>query len=402
MFEWTLMKRLIWIKAAIISGAASLYETVTGAIVSFVALHAKALKKLVVNIEPVQDLHGYDAPWPPGGGKNKMYRLDSVLPLSGNDVTVSADGADGVKLTGTATSTIGFNVFEFAVENGKTYTVSFGMTTISGVYVNLPKFSNGTNVGNLGGITVGSPQFSFTCDGTFDHVRGRVTIDGGVNTNGIVIKVQAEEGSAASAWSPYANECPISGWTGADVWNETTYDPTADPSLQISWQDEAGTVYGGTVTVKQDDSVDLVADRAILTNAFLSSSATYENAGNGRFVLTENVAKLPSVTSTTYVDPKLIASALQTSSQSDLASNITKIGIAHWWGTRIGFATGDPNITNSTAFKQWLADNGSDVVYPLAEPVTYHLDSITQLSTVVGTNNIWADAGDVEVTYYAK
>ena len=33
------------------------------------------VKKLVAQIEPVQDLHGYDHPWPAGGSKNKLPDL---------------------------------------------------------------------------------------------------------------------------------------------------------------------------------------------------------------------------------------------------------------------------------------------------------------------------------------
>ena len=48
------------------------WATVSGAIASFTTPFAYPLKKLVAQINPVQDLHGYDAPWPAGGGKNKF------------------------------------------------------------------------------------------------------------------------------------------------------------------------------------------------------------------------------------------------------------------------------------------------------------------------------------------
>ena len=39
-------------------------------VVTFNTDMAVPLKKLKVSVEPVQDLHGYDHPWPAGGGIN--------------------------------------------------------------------------------------------------------------------------------------------------------------------------------------------------------------------------------------------------------------------------------------------------------------------------------------------
>ena len=45
-------------------------KTVRGAIVHITDALAEPARKLTAYIEPLQDLHGYDAPWPAGGGKN--------------------------------------------------------------------------------------------------------------------------------------------------------------------------------------------------------------------------------------------------------------------------------------------------------------------------------------------
>jgi len=44
---------------------------------------------------------------------------------------------------------------------------------------------------------------------------------------------------------------------------------------------------------------------------------------------------------------------------------------------------------------------GAQVVYELAEPVSYQLANIGQLKTFLGMNNIWCDTGDVTITYGA-
>ena len=48
----------------------------------------------------------------------------------------------------------------------------------------------------------------------------------------------------------------------------------------------------------------------------------------------------------------------------------------------------------------YAAGTPLEVVYELATPLTYHFDNVGQLTTLLGTNNIWATTGDVTVEYY--
>jgi hypothetical protein len=66
------------------------------------------------------------------------------------------------------------------------------------------------------------------------------------------------------------------------------------------------------------------------------------------------------------------------------------------------FAIGVYETMGSTLadFKSYLATNNLQVVYPLATPITIDLTP-QQMTTLLGTNNVWSDAGDVEVTYKA-
>ena len=56
------------------------------------------------------------------------------------------------------------------------------------------------------------------------------------------------------------------------------------------------------------------------------------------------------------------------------------------------------SVTSLADFKTWLASNNLQVVYPLATPQTYQLTP-TEVQTLLGENNVWADSGDVEITY---
>lgn len=57
-------------------------------------------------------------------------------------------------------------------------------------------------------------------------------------------------------------------------------------------------------------------------------------------------------------------------------------------------------INNVADFKTWLSSHNMQIVYPLATPQTYQLTP-TEVSTLLGENNVWADSGAVEVTYRA-
>ena len=49
------------------------------------------INSLISNIKPVQDLHGYDSPWPAGGGVNKLSCPPSFTQTS-NGITLTSDG----------------------------------------------------------------------------------------------------------------------------------------------------------------------------------------------------------------------------------------------------------------------------------------------------------------------
>ena len=55
-------------------------------------------------------------------------------------------------------------------------------------------------------------------------------------------------------------------------------------------------------------------------------------------------------------------------------------------------------INNVADFKTWLSSHNMQIVYPLATAQTYTLTG-QEVSTLLGENNVWADSGDVEITY---
>ena len=176
-------------------------DSASGAIASFLdGAEDIPLKSLIVDIEPVQDLHGQDAPYPAGGGKNK-FDVDAwiALPRQTNwysvvDDVVSVNANDGSVITN--------RTLQF--KPNTQYTISFTNPSACRVFD-----ESGNTILQTGSLTSGS--FTTT-------ESGLIAIKFYGSTYPTVIgKVQIEEGSTATAWSPYENLCPISGWTEVDV-----------------------------------------------------------------------------------------------------------------------------------------------------------------------------------------
>lgn len=158
-----------------------------------------------VKIEPVQDLHGYDHPWPAGGGKN-------LLDLSGYDAwrdyainsdgTITVNGSDGGAWDNRPTIPL----------KAGTYTVSYSATSGNLRY----KTSEDNYTEEF--TTAVSKTFTLTADGGIKFKFGL-----GASAYPITVKAQLESGSTATAWTPYSNICPITGWDGVQVWNDPVH-----------------------------------------------------------------------------------------------------------------------------------------------------------------------------------
>jgi len=170
----------------------------------------------------VQDLHGYDHPWPAGGGKNLF------------DITNVFDGSDYTFTNGTGTIsrpyTTGGRVIQYtdgiSIPSGSTVTISAdvmltqdGSDTYKLVSIGL-KDNAGT-----GGYT--RNDVIMNAFNTWQRISSTVTAPS--NTNWVAIQpraeghtlyfknIQIELASTATDYAPYSNICPITGWTGAKM-----------------------------------------------------------------------------------------------------------------------------------------------------------------------------------------
>lgn len=186
----------------------SKYITKEGEIVTFYdAIGDREIYNITASITPVQDLNGYDNPWPAGGGKNKLPTITSTTTLNGVTWTPNADGTIKVNGTATANSVIDLGRNVLTLPAG-TYTTNQG---VANQYdVNVFRLVNGSGVIHA----QGGGTFTLTEESS---IFVRFAVLTGVTVNNVIIQPMLESGSARTSFAPYSNICPITGWTGATV-----------------------------------------------------------------------------------------------------------------------------------------------------------------------------------------
>ena len=186
--------------------------------------------------------------------------------------------------------------------------------------------------------------------------------------------IQLEEGSSATAYEPFG----------------TVY--------SVSWSDEAGTVYGGHFVVNEDGSVDLTVawggdDMSNLPWAYITSGSNpfFRAAVSGIAEGAIGVVKAKTSIFKPYNSQAITGTSTAAGYVPD---NAITVGSGGYAGNVIAK---DYAITSVEDFI--TAVTGQTIIYELATPQTYHLDSIGQITTLLGQNNIWSNTGDISVKY---
>lgn len=218
----------------VVTAAVSSTKTATGNPVTLTDAAEINAEEVVAEIEPIQDLHGYDHPWVGGAGKNK-------LPMTLNGVKAS-----------NATGTWSGNTYAI---NGGTITVStdndgnITVITVNGTFNAQVEFklTNPSNLDNsfYGYILNGSPAYpnsdiallvSYIENGVWkgeqlSYNEADTTINQSFST--IIFSIYVKSGTSVTnkafypmlrlstetdpTFAPYTNICPISGLTSVDV-----------------------------------------------------------------------------------------------------------------------------------------------------------------------------------------
>lgn len=396
-------------------------KTIKAAIVHITDALAKPVKRLIAYINPVQDLHGYEHPWPAGGGANiwdeewvngYWSATTGRLVLAPTSRTIASKNKIPVQGNTQYYCLLQYlTVFQFDGQGNFTSSSVSGLFTTNADTVEIA-FHKGT-------------YFPESGDKVYNH-------DIAINYPATVM-----------TYSPYSNICPISGWTGVNVtrtgfnqWDEevvqnkriaqTTgqqqqsitrdsfcsknYMPCLpnmplyvySPILvNIYWYDADKnyiTYFGRCQNLKlkapseaaffkidsRDNSDGIYRNNICINLSDPAKNGTYEPG---------HVVTIPiswqSSAGTVYGGTLDVTTGVLTVNMANIASYDGETLPGEWISDRDVYAAGTTPTT------------GAQVVYKLATPQTYQLTP-TEVTTLLGQNNIWHDAnGETEVTYMA-
>lgn len=185
-----------------------------------------------------------------------------------------------------------------------------------------------------------------------------------------------------------SNPRPIVGYTGMTIHRADNENPhVVDTTYPVTWQTEAGTVYGGYFN---SDTGVLTVTWKIIDMGNLSWSYDVNNLKFGTTIS-------DMVNSSGYNQPSpLICSSYNVVNQAGQGSTVADKSIYVQDNVNKKVWCVDNDYTDATAFT--TAVTGQKLVYELATPLTYTLTA-QEIDTLLGDNNIWCDTGDCEVTY---
>lgn len=353
-------------------------KTASGEVVTFevaddAAANYTQFKSLVADIEPQQDLNGYDHPWVGGAGKNKLYIAPQTLTSNGITWTVNADGT--ITATGTLTATNSAVYINVTVPTGSYKFNGSGTGSANSTY-----YAQVVDGSNWYDPDYGNRDVDVTISST--NVRVYFNMRTNPPSGGITFKPMLRLASETDAtFEPYSNACPISGWDSVEVVVSPTTSAEDGTTHTATFNE---TVYGGTVDLV---SGVLTVDRAVVDLGTLNWSIY-----NGKFTSALN----PEPLRETYGAINMLCSIYKTGVYGGSGSQGDG---TVWLSASTSSQTlyvEDSHFVSASEFK--TAMNGVQLVYELAEPRTIQLDPQT-INALVGANNVWANSGDVSLEY---
>ena len=194
-----------------------------------------------------------------------------------------------------------------------------------------------------------------------------------VNANYIRFYMTSEYGDGTS----YGNNISIN-----SLITDSSYYPYVGSTVPISWQTEAGTVYGGELDVTSG-----VLKVNKIGVKVKDLSWTYQSSGL-RFFTSDLASVIKTPADNTQALEGFICETLKTLSANQVFVSEGCIGVASSGNIFLRNTAWDEEQEVISA----IGDNY--IVYPIITPQTYQLTP-TQVSSILGTNNIWADTGNI-------
>lgn len=185
---------------------------------------AQYAKNTHITLEPVQDLHGYDHPWPAGGGKNLIQLTKTLIKannasgqwenntatIKGITTTIIEDG-DGnvtaISLSGTATDLYQFVLPPIvgSISENTELIVSAQNGSANGKYCYYVGYADATGV-----VALNDTQFKLS-DISSAQKNLRFVVWSGTSVNIILYPMIRLASVSDATFVPYSNICPITG-----------------------------------------------------------------------------------------------------------------------------------------------------------------------------------------------
>ena len=328
-------------------------DTASGAVASFSdGADGIPLKSLVIDINPVQSGSGDPSP-------------DNVRPISGwSEVNVQRTG---VNLWNGLNYTSGLYLTDTGVRNVNT---SYGHTDY------IPVAPDSTYY--VSGISGSNPSICW-----YDNSKNFI---GGEKNNSETSKFISMPSNAHFIRVSFLLDNVDTLMVNYPA-TDHDYHPYSGQSINIQL---GQTVYGGTLDVVS----------GVLTVDYEHLLFDGSEGWNLQSINSHGIANFNLTASTPgYTTPvDLICNRL--SLQTSIIAETTTEGIMPAGGVNIYVRLNSSKASTVAEFKQWLASNNVEVVYKIRTPLTIQLTP-HEVTALLGSNNIWADSGDSEVTYRA-
>lgn len=173
------------------------------------------------------------------------------------------------------------------------------------------------------------------------------------------------------------------------------YVPYTGSTISVTFPSEAGSVYGGSLDVT---SGVLTVDRAMYTFDGTENFSIVQNTQTETFNYFRWYTAFSIPNWNTLNDAIMSCYPVLNQVNYWYSGGIGRDNVA--WTTRntLGLCIRDDSYSTVSDLMSVLV--GQTIVYALATPTTYQLTPI-QVKTLLGVNNVWADAGNTSVTYRA-
>ena len=343
------------------------------------------VKKITVDIEPVQEGTGDSSP-------------DNIRPISGwTGAKVSRTGKNlfgGNKLIDDANQQLSISITK---QSETSMTIStYGQTTIGRLYeIKCKPNTRYTFIARPSNNYTGAlPLVFLYSDGTNQWCNN--LSDGVSITVSKANKTVVAIGMRQSATVTYLDQSKTGLFEG-DL-TADNFEPYQGETYDITFPSEAGTVGSGSIDINEDGAGTLTVSRQYFK---FTGDAIFDSGSDNTYYirLNSNMA-FPSAVQRTLRYCNLYTPANYQNQPSNLlietyrgtSPNKTNGYILRWR---------DDNLATLDDAKAYLNEHNLEIVIDIPTPQTYTLTA-DQVTTLLGTNNVWSDTGDITEFIYRK